>query len=275
MAGWQPAPPLNVAPKVAGTVPVPSALRPEPQIALPLDFRSQGLQADGTPSVPATFYVTFVDPTPRNGVLVFARIADTLSRRRPDIPLLLVENTVRASDLAKLGIDLSVIKNLKLAPNSSASLHFLAATKILLMPSLAENAGLLAAEAMTDGIPVLASNRGALPEIIGGPRPGPLPEGEGGFLFDIPARCTPESCELPTADEVQPWVETIIHLWDDATEYDRWSRAARERSQQWHPERLAPIYREFFASITHQPGPPLVPLKVVMDEQATAAGRAG
>ena len=28
---------------------------------------------------------------------------------------------------------------------------------------------------------------------------------------------------------------------------------------QWHPNGLAPVYREFFGSITHQPGPPLVP----------------
>jgi hypothetical protein len=99
----------------------------------------------------------------------------------------------------------------------------------------------VAAEAMLNGIPVLTSNRGALPETIGA----------AGFLLDIPARYTPETRELPTAEEVAPWVETIIHLWDDAAEYDRWSRAAREHAQQWHPDRLAPIYREFFGRITH------------------------
>ena len=95
-----------------------------------------------------------------------------------------------------------------------------------------------------------------------------LPEGEGtkgflpaagGFLFDIPARYTPETREVPTAREVEPWVETIIRLWDDAAEYERRSRAARERTQLWHPDRLAPIYREFFGGLTHQPGPPVLP----------------
>ncbi len=137
-------------------------------------------------------------------------------------------------------------------PNTPDPRKFYAVTKLILMPSLMENAGFVAMEAMSNGIPVLASNRGGLPETIG----------DAGFLIDIPARYTPETRELPTAEEVEPWVETIIRLWDDAAEYDRWSRAAREHAQQWHPDRLAPIYREFFSRITHQPGPPLVPLEV-------------
>ena len=120
---------------------------------------------------------------------------------------------------------------------------------MLLMPSLMENAGLVAMEAMLNGIPVLASNRGGLPETIG----------DAGFLLDIPARYTPEAREVPPTEEVEPWVETIIRLWDDPAEYDRWSQAARERARQWHPDRLAPIYREFFGRLTHQPGPPLLP----------------
>ena len=173
-------------------------------------------------------FVTFVNPEPRKGVHVFARIAEVLSRRRPDIPLLLVEGASKASFLPKLGIDLSGLKNCVM-PNTPDARQFLAATKILLMPSLMENAALVAMEAMFNGIPVLASNRGGLPETVG----------DAGFLFDIPARYTPETRDVPTAEEVEPWVETIIRLWDDAAEYERWSRAARERAQQWHPDRLA------------------------------------
>jgi glycosyltransferase involved in cell wall biosynthesis len=99
---------------------------------------------------------------------------------------------------------------------------------------------------MRNGIPVLANNRGALPETIG----------DAGFLFDIPARYTPRTRDLPTASEVEPWVDTILRLWDDPAEYER---AARARAQRWHPDHLAPVYRDFFGSIAHQPGPPLVP----------------
>ena len=151
------------------------------------------------------------------------------------------------------GIDLTELPNLTMRRSVPDPREFYAVTRLLLMPSLwNESFGLVAAEAMINGIPVLASSRGALPETIG----------DAGFLFDIPAKYTPETHDLPTAEEVEPWVETIIRLWDDATEYERWSRAARERAQQWHPERLAPVYREFFGRITHQPGPPLVPREV-------------
>ncbi len=188
-----------------------------------------------------TNFVTFVNPTPLKGVFIFARIAEMLSRRRPDIPLLIVEGSSKVRPLPKLGIDLSGIKNLRIMPNTPDARQFFAATKLLLMPSLMENAALVAIEAMFNGIPVLASTRGGLPETIGGcPHPGPLPdstrphpsplpkgEGSGGFLFDIPARYTPETREAPTAEEVAPWVETIIRLWDDAEYYEKCSRAAR------------------------------------------------
>jgi glycosyltransferase involved in cell wall biosynthesis len=91
----------------------------------------------------------------------------------------------------------------------------------LLVPSLwNESFGLVAAEAMINGIPVLVSDRGALPEVMGtesriedgGWR---IASDRGGFLFDIPEEYTPETTSVPTAEEVEPWVQTIIRLWDD------------------------------------------------------------
>ena len=78
------------------------------------------------------------------------------------------------------------------------------------------------------------------------------PDPSGSFVRH-PRAYTPETRDVPTAEEVAPWVETIIRLWDDAAEYDRWSRAARERAQAWHPDRLAPLYRDFFSRIVQQP----------------------
>jgi glycosyltransferase involved in cell wall biosynthesis len=148
-----------------------------------------------------------------------------------------------------VGIDLGGIRNLTVMPKTPDPQEFYVVTKLLLMPSLIENAAMAAMEAMLNGIPVLASNRGALPEVVG----------DGGFLFDIPARYTPNTRALPTAEEVEPWVQTIIRLWDDAKFYGEASDRARQRAQCWRPERLAPTYRDFFASLRPQPGPPLVP----------------
>jgi glycosyltransferase involved in cell wall biosynthesis len=57
----------------------------------------------------------------------------------------------------------------------------------------------LTAEAMLNGIPVLASNRGALPDTVRA----------AGFVFDIPAKYTPATRDVPPAEEVEPWVETM------------------------------------------------------------------
>ncbi len=103
------------------------------------------------------------------------------------------------------------------------------------------------AEAMTNAIPVVASRRGALPEMVG----------EGGIVLDLPARCTPPTGELPTAEEVEPWVETIVRLWDDAAFYRLQSEKAIEWSQRWSPECLGPVYADFFRNVHPQPGPPI------------------
>jgi glycosyltransferase involved in cell wall biosynthesis len=209
-------------------------------------------------------YVTFVNPELTKGVCVFYRIAEQLGQRRPDIRFLVMSGRSGLATRQKVHIDLSALKNVDMSPAVADPREFYAVTKLQLMPSLwNESFGLVAAEAMLNGIPVLASNRGGLPETIG----------DAGFLFDIPARYASETRDLPTPEEVAPWVETIIRLWDDPVEYDRCSRAARARAHLWHPDRLAPIYRDFFGGITHQPGPPILRKDFVPDKFSRPWGR--
>ena len=160
--------------------------------------------------------MTFVNPQPTKGLYVFARIAEALAKRRADIRLLVIAGRSHARWQQETGIDLARLPNVTVRASVPDPREFYAATKLLLMPSLwNESFGLVAVEAMLNGIPVLASNRGALPETIG----------DAGRLFDIPAKYTPETRELPTAKEVEPWVKTIIRLWDNAAEYDHLSLA--------------------------------------------------
>ena len=202
-------------------------------------------------------YLTFVNPQPTKGVYVFARIAEQIARRRPDIPILVVESRDRTKALEQTGLDLSWAKNLFGMANTTDPRKFYAVTKVLLMPSLwNESFGLVAAEAMLNGIPVLASDRGALPETIG----------DGGHLFPIPARYSPDTTDVPTPEEVEPWVETILRLWDDASFYRRQSEQALHHADRWHPDRLRPLYESFFRNVHPQPGPPFVPRKAAAAE---------
>jgi glycosyltransferase involved in cell wall biosynthesis len=155
---------------------------------------------------PGPKYVTFINPQPDKGMTVFARIAIEQGARRPDIPLLLVEGRGTSDALARLPVDLSSLTNLNRMANTPDPRDFYRVSGAVLMPSLwRESLGRVAVEAMANGIPVLASDRGALPETLG----------DAGFVFTIPERCTPSSDAVPTAQEVAPWVAVIERLWDD------------------------------------------------------------
>ena len=194
---------------------------------------------------PAPRYLTFVNPVPAKGVTVFARIAAELDRRRPDIPLLVVEARGKADGLADAGLDLSGLSNLHRMANTTDPRDFYRVSRAVLMPSLwLENGGLVAREAMANGLPVLASDRGGLPETLG----------EAGFVFTVPARCTPTSGAVPTAREVAPWIATVERLWDDPAWEAKQRAQARAAAERWAPERLAVRYLEFFGRLAEPRG---------------------
>ena len=55
-------------------------------------------------------YLTLVNPHPVKGLYVFARIAEQIARRRPDIPILVVDSRGRGKGLEQTGLDLSWAK---------------------------------------------------------------------------------------------------------------------------------------------------------------------
>ena len=102
-----------------------------------------------------------------------------------------------------------------------------------------ESFGRVAAEAMINGIPVVGSNRGALPEVIG----------DAGLTLEIPALYTPETRIAPTPEEVEPWVDAIINLWDDATLYNELSAKSQARAERWQPEIIARQYDDVLSEL--------------------------
>ncbi len=185
-------------------------------------------------------YLTFVNPSPEKGVFVFARIADELARTRPDIPFLVVEARGSERTLAECGLNLARNGNISLMTHTSDPRQFWGVTKLCLMPSLCmESQGLVAVEAMINGIPVIGSDRGALPETLG----------NGGIALPLPDRLTPLTRELPTASQVTPWIKAIIDLWEDPSWLAERSHRAKREADRWAPEVLGPQYAQLFANV--------------------------
>jgi glycosyltransferase involved in cell wall biosynthesis len=190
-------------------------------------------------------YVTFVNPALYKGAYPFVRIAQELGRRRPDIPLLVVESRATRRTLGACGLRTSDHRHVQIMPVTTDPRRFWRLTRILLMPSLWwENQPLVAIEAMINGIPVIGSDRGGIPETLG----------HGGITLPLPERLTPTSELLPSAEEVEPWVSAIIRLWDDGAWYEEWSTRAKGRARHWHPDRLLPLYAEFFERVAKRGG---------------------
>lgn len=181
-------------------------------------------------------HVTLVNPQPVKGVGLFARVALELARR-PDIPFLTVEGRGGVGWLHRLPADVSGLTTLHGMAATPYPRDFYAESRVVLVPSLWEETfGRVAAEALANGLPVLASTRGALPETLG----------DAGLLFDVPETYAGRGADVPTAAEVAGWVAAVERLYDDEAYYQEHRRRARERARAWEPDRLRPGVEAFF-----------------------------
>jgi len=116
-----------------------------------------------------------------------------------------VEGRGTSDWLARVPLDLSSLTNLNRMANTPDPRDFYRVSRAVLVPSLRrESLGRVPMEALANGIPVLASDRGALPETLG----------DAGFAFTIPERCGPTTLEIPTARDVDPWAAVLEKLWN-------------------------------------------------------------
>lgn len=181
-----------------------------------------------------------VNPGVEKGLMVTVRLAEELGRRRPDIPLLIVESRSGAGHLVKAaaagGFDLARHENIMISGPVAAPKHLFTPAKVLLMPSLDEQGGRTAAEALVNGVPPIVSNRGGLPETVGA----------GGIVAALPDWIS-TALQVPVeAEVVEPWLALIERFEDDAEFLAQWSARAEAEAHRFHPSRLAPLYGDFF-----------------------------
>ena len=182
-------------------------------------------------------FVTFVHPAPHKGLLLFARLADMLGSRRPDIPVLVVQSGQTAGALNAIpGIDFSRYPQIMAAPPVPTPADYFALTRVLLVPSVwAEPFGRVAAEAMINGIPPIVGNRGALPHVVGGD----FSSGGGGRVLAIPEWMTRDTIRVPSEPEIEPWYDAVCALWDDADLYQSVAARARQIADERYSEEVS------------------------------------
>lgn len=191
-------------------------------------------------------YVTFVTPRPEKGLYFFAGIVRELARTRREVLVLVVQGRGSASWRKDAGLE--EISNIAVMSCAADPRAFLSQTRVLLMPSLwQETFARLPIEAAVNGIPVLASRRGGLPESVADP----------GLVLEIPARYSPGSRSIPAEGEIRPWVELILRLWDDEEFYRTCSARAREGAEKFKPEMIAERHEAFLEKVLRAGGGPL------------------
>ena len=138
--------------------------------------------------------LVFVNPSANKGVYWFVRIAKELWKKRPDIPILVVEGSSGREILANPIFGLEEVGNISFMSNTLNPEDFYKKARVIIVPSFFnESYARVVAEAMAAGVPVVASNRGALPETVG----------DAGLILDIPQCYQPQTTLLPSAEEVQ------------------------------------------------------------------------
>lgn len=167
---------------------------------------------------------------------VFQKGLDTLIRayallraRHPDVPLLVAGRGKDGAAVESLARELGVADGVRmLGPVSDARrLDLLAGARVLLMPSRFEGFGLVAAEAMAAGVPVVATRAGALPEVVDEPR--------GGVLVPV--------------DDPEALAEAAAALLDDDGRRAQLSREARESARRFRWSSVAERHLRFLERV--------------------------
>jgi Glycosyl transferase family 2/Glycosyl transferases group 1 len=181
--------------------------------------------------------------------LLSSKITEKVSRIRPDIPVVVLGQDWHISaSFGKSCVCSAVPLGNSERPMSRAEVY--SKSKLVVVPSLGGGSfDRSVAEAMINGIPVIVSDRHSLQEIAG----------DAGVVIHIPACYQADTKQAPRADDISPWVDAIIRLWDDSEYCTEVLERCISYSQRWHPRRTSPVHVEFFRNLRPQPGPPVLP----------------
>lgn len=147
-------------------------------------------------------YIYFTPPAVAKGINIVLKISDKMKSEK-----FLITGGIREHNSTDIIAEIKKHDNIKYIPWIKNKKDLFSSVKLLLMPSLwPEPFGMVAVEAGINGIPVVASNTGALPEACG----------HGGILINEPL-------------DIDSWIITIKHVLEKK-EYNILSKKAIENA---------------------------------------------
>ena len=174
-------------------------------------------------------YFTAINPTREKGLMILQTVLSHLARTRPDIPFMIVTDG--------RDIDFTGAQRLPWQANPK---EIYRQTKVLLVPSIWEEpAGRVIAEAMLNGIPPIITDRGGMVETANG----------GATVLPLAKELRPSRSTPVPMCVAQPWIDEIIRLHDDETEYNLSRVAANLAGNMYHPSQVIKRYEQYFEGI--------------------------
>ena len=166
----------------------------------------------------------FINPTLEKGAGIVIQVALLLAKRRPDIQLEVLESRGNWHDLVKIisahfGDPQEQLGNVMVTANTSDMRAIYGRARLLLAPSLWwESGARVAVEAMLNGIPVICTDHGGLPEMIG----------NAGFKLKLDKACHEAPFNtLPALDGLEDLVKSIIEFYDNESLYSEYVARAK------------------------------------------------
>jgi len=157
---------------------------------------------------------------PQDAIRVFAGVLE----KRPARLLMIGDGPERQSCL-DLAHELEVAGRVQFLDSTPQIEKFMSVADVFLLPSEQESFGLVALEAMSSGVPVVASRTGGLPELV--------VEGLCGFLRPI--------------GDIAGMTEATLEILNNAYRRRQMGEAARERAiQSFRPEVILPKYLKVY-----------------------------
>ncbi|MGE3335991.1 MAG: glycosyltransferase [Rhodospirillaceae bacterium] len=148
-------------------------------------------------------YVTFVNPIPEKGLKIAAALVRECHRLKKPYKFLFIEGRGTRESVLAACPELAGLDNFFTANNTFDPRRIYEQTAAILYPSLwFEPAGRIPLEANMNGIPVLASRTGGIPQMLDG----------AGFLFDVPEKSRIDHMAEVSTEDIAAWIATLDRL---------------------------------------------------------------